>query len=541
VRRLLSYHAGFALILAVIVAGVAWTWNTRAASGSDAYGYVSQAELWLHGNLQIDQSFAAEAPWPLAGYTFSPLGYRPTGDGNHLVPNYPPGLPLMMAAAKAVAGQCGLFEVVPILAGVLVFATYIIGWQIGRPLVGLAAAWIVATSPTFLFTSMWPMSDVPAAAAWAVAVAFLVSETRRGALVAGLTACLAVLVRPNLVPLAAVLAAWIGWRDIATARWRDRRRVCVPWFVLGVSIGVIGVMVIFTRLYGSPFQSGYGNLSEKFALRWVPRNFRNYGAWLISTETPLAALGLLSLGLPFSRVWTTRGARNALWLFAGCAGMVWASYLAYLTFDAWWYLRFVLPAWPMMAIGTASLLAACYRVGPAWARAIAVAALILVGAHGVQTAIARFVFDLAQQEAVYVEAARAVDAFAGPDDVIFAQQFSGSLRYYSGRLTFRYNYLDPDWLDRAVQWFHDRGHHVYFLLTAEEVWDLRMHYAPKSRLARLDWTPLALLRHGEVRLFDAVPQYRDGDAPDVPRIAQAQCYPPKPYPTLRTMSSGTVR
>ena len=195
-RRLLSYHAGFALILALIVAGVAWTWNTRVASGSDAYGYVSQAELWLHGNLQIDQSFAAEAPWPLAGYTFSALGYRPTGDGNHLVPNYPPGLPLMMAAAKAVVGQCGLFQVVPILAGVLVFATYVIGRQIGRPLVGLAAAWIVATSPTFLFSSMWPMSDVPAAAAWAVAVAFLVSETRRDALFAGLTACLAVLVRP---------------------------------------------------------------------------------------------------------------------------------------------------------------------------------------------------------------------------------------------------------------------------------------------------------------------------------------------------------
>ena len=50
-----------------------------------------------------------------------------------------------------------------------------------------------------------------------------------------------------------------------------------------------------------------------------------------------------------------------------------------------------------------------------------------------------------------------------------------------------------------------------------------------------------VLRHGEVRLFDAVPQYRDADAPDVPRIAQAQCYPPKPYPTLRTISSGTLR
>ena len=78
-------------------------------------------------------------------------------------------------------------------------------------------------------------------------------------------------------------------------------------------------------------------------------------------------------------------------------------------------------------------------------------------------------------------------------------------------------------------------------MTAEEVWELRMQYAPKSRLARLDWTPLILLRHGEVRLFDAVPQYRDAEAPDVPRIVQAQCYPPKPYPTLRTISSDTLQ
>ena len=535
-HRLLRHHAVLALALALIMTGVSWRWNTRAASGSDAYGYVSEAELWLRGDLQIDQRFARQVPWPDGDYSFTPLGYRPTADGNHIVPTYPPGLPLIMAAAKAVGGQCALYWVVPIMAGVLVFGTYAIGRQMGRPIVGVAAAWLVATSPAVLFMSMWPMSDVPAAATWAVAVAFLISETGWTAAAAGVTACLAVLVRPNLVPLAAILVAWIGWRDVTTARSRDWRRVCTPWFALGALIGMIAVMIIFAKLYGSPFRSGYGDLSDSFAMRWVPRNFRNYRDWLMSTETPLAALGLISLGLPFARVWTTRQARHALWLVASCAAIVWASYLAYQTWDAWWYLRFLLPSWPMMAIGSASVLAACYRVSTRWTRAIAVVTLVLVGAHGVRTAIQRNVFDLARQEAVYVEAARAVEAFAGPDDVIFSQQFSGSIRYYSGRLTFRYNYLDPEWLDRAVQWFNERGHHAYFLLTAEEVWAVRREYASKSRLARLDWTPLMLLRGGEVRLFDTVPRYLTTDPPSFPPTLQARCQRPKPNPTLRTMA-----
>ena len=58
-HRLLRHHAVLALALALIMTGVSWRWNTRAASGSDAYGYVSEAELWLRGDLQIDQRFAA--------------------------------------------------------------------------------------------------------------------------------------------------------------------------------------------------------------------------------------------------------------------------------------------------------------------------------------------------------------------------------------------------------------------------------------------------------------------------------------------------
>jgi hypothetical protein len=140
VQRIARAHFWIAAALAAIVTGTGLIWSTRVAAGADAYGYVSQADLWLRGDLHIDQSFGASVPWPLARWTFTPLGYRPEPDGYRIVPQYAPGLPLLMAGFKAVAGQCAMFWVVPLCGGALVFATYAIGRRIGRPVVGLAAA-----------------------------------------------------------------------------------------------------------------------------------------------------------------------------------------------------------------------------------------------------------------------------------------------------------------------------------------------------------------------------------------------------------------
>ena len=113
---------------------------------------------------------------------------------------------------------------------------------------GLAASALVATSPAMLFMLIAPMSDVPAAAAWAVAVASVLADTMAGAALAGLASALAILIRPNLAPLAALLAAWMVWRHGA------RPRALV--FTLVASIGAVGVAVVNARLYGSPLASG---------------------------------------------------------------------------------------------------------------------------------------------------------------------------------------------------------------------------------------------------------------------------------------------
>src|SRR5262245_7825298 len=121
--------ASAALAFAVVLVTVLW--STRVAAGADAYGLVSQADLWPGGNRFSDQSLGAELPWPMARWTLTPLGYRPEVDGFRIVPAYAPGLPMLMAAAKGLAGQCAVFWIVPLAAGVLVLATYAVGHTLG--------------------------------------------------------------------------------------------------------------------------------------------------------------------------------------------------------------------------------------------------------------------------------------------------------------------------------------------------------------------------------------------------------------------------
>ena len=520
-------------ILALSVTSIGVIWGTRIAAGSDAYGYVSQVDLWLRGDLHIDQSFGARVPWPLARWTFLPLGYRPEPDGYRIVPQYPAGLPLLMVGATLIAGRCAMFWVVPICGGVLVAATYTIGRQLGRPAVGVAAAWIVATSPTLLFMVIAPMSDVPAAAAWAVATAFVLRGTPASAAAAGAAAAIAILIRPNLVPLAAVFAVWLAWRGGHPSL--DRRAAL--WFAAIASSGAIAVAAINARLYGSPIRTGY-DLTDGFALSYVWPNLQRYVGWLVSAETPLALAGLLCLAIPSRAIWTTPAAQRARPLFLWCAVVVWIVYLLYVPWDAWWYLRFLLPTWPMTAIGTASLVATLkgshYETSSTWRRPVMVAVVALIGLLGVAQAIRRETLNAARGEAKYVEVARVVESLAGPDDVIISAQHSGSIRYYAGRLTLRWDVGDVAWLDRTVAWLAANGHHPYFVLEPQEIAELRARYGPSNSVARLDWTPMVVFRGGAVAMYDALRREKGGAPVAQPELrAVRECLPQRPWPRLR--------
>ena len=494
------------LAMTMTVVGIAYA--TTAASGSDAYGYVSQADEWLSGHLVIPQEWAQQAPWPSSRWSFAPLGYRP-GDGQYewsLVPTYSAGLPMMMAAAKFIGGQEGMFWVVPIAGGLLVLATFGVGRRLGASRAGLAGAFLVATSPVFLFMLMWPMTDVPVAAAWVIAVYFLLGESAASAFAAGLAGAVATLIRPNLVIEAPVLGLWFAIRAWRSGAWRrELGRACL--FGAGLAPGVIAVAVINQHLYGSPLRSGYAGFSGWFSHENVAPNAGNYLRWFLFAQTPIGFVGLAALAVPLKRVWS--GVRDrAVFLVIGLfVAVMLGEYLAFMVFDVWWYLRFLLACLPFVMIGVGAVASAAARTRRPLVTVAAIAIVALLGLRDFRIAVQESAFRLWEGERRYVSIARLVRAATERTSVIFSMQHSGSLRYYAGRLTVRYDAIDDGWLDRSVTWFESKNLHPYLLAEDWEVDRFKTQFAGAKALAMLNGAPLFTYEGGAtVLLFDLAQQ-----------------------------------
>ena len=469
VLRLAAPPIAAAAAVAVLCLGLAR--GTVTAGGSDPYGYVSQADLWLRHQLRIAQPFVEQLPIPYADRAFAPLGYRPAGRDHVIVPTYPPGLPLLMALGTLIAGPLAPYYVVPIFGALTIWLCYLLGARAASPVVGAGAAIALAVSPVFLFQLMWPMSDIPAAAFWAAAIFFALGAKKYCSVVAGVCCGMAIAVRPNLAPLAALPCAYLMW---TRGGWRA--------FVLGALPGIVLIAVVNTYLYGSPLASGYSDLGVLYAWRNAPINLRRYSGWLLDTQTPLVLFAIVA----FAR--RPRGVNGLLALFA--AGVC-AAYLLYSPFDAWWYLRFLLPAWPMLLIlmvsGVAWGLAKMPR--PLQAVVLTGASVLFVG-HQVEYAASHGVFALREGERRYAVVGDYVAAFTPANAVVICMQHSGSLRYYGHRVTLRYDWMPPESLDRTIALLRERGYRPYILLEEWEEPLFKKRFAA-SVIGRLEWKPLA--------------------------------------------------
>lgn len=467
---LVTTLAALLLAAATFVTGI--TYATTAASGADAYGYVSQADLWLDGKLTVDQTWMAAAEWPMARWTLTPLGYRPSDlveQAWHIVPMYSPGLPLLMAAAKAIGGQELLFWIVPLSGAVLVLATFGLGVRLISPGAGLIAAWLLATSPTILFMLMAPMSDVPVAAAWATSFYFLLDRRPSRAAAAGVAAGLAILIRPNLVFVAAILGFCYVLRLVRNDAPRRDELTQGALFSLGVALAACGIAVLNWKLNGSPLVSGYGALGDAFSSDHFWPNATRYIRWMRETQTPLIFAGAAALLIPWRGLWPAARERGVLLLMAPVVATVFVFYLLYRIYEEWWFLRFVLTAWPFLMLGTAAVLALAARAGRRPAAALVAVATVALGIWQVTVAADRSAFELWKQERRYVTVARAVRELTDSQSVIFAMQHSGSIRYYAGRMTLRQDAFDGAWIDRVVAWYASRGIRSYMLLDDWEV------------------------------------------------------------------------
>ena len=492
-----------AIALAVVWMCVIVAWSTRIAGGADSYGYVSQADLWLQRDLKIEQPWTTEVPWPDARWTFTPLGYRP-GPAEHdlfIVPTYSPGLPIFMATAKAIAGQCALFLVVPLFGALAIVATFGIGRRLASPVVGLVGAWLVATSPVVIETAMEPLTDVPVMTAWALSFYFLLGASTASAAGAGLFGAIAILIRPNLFPLAVPLGCWFLVRRIAPSSTPRGRLMPAFAFGAGTLAGVAVVSAINAFLYGSPTTSGYGRFEDQLDVQRILPNLRLYASWFVEVQTPLALLGVLALAFPSRQVWPNAGDRRIFTVVGVFILVLWGLYLPYIQFDSSGYLRFLLPSWPFLSLGLAAVLVAAGQSRPLAVQCLVAFVVVALGAWYLMSSVERGGFDQQQAARHEVPLGELVRAHTPENSVVLAFERSGSIRYYAGRMTLRYDILDPAWLDRAVAWMTEHGVRVYAILDERHASDMRERFAGQA-LAGALVRPVFVYKPASTSLFD---------------------------------------
>src|SRR5207253_10561170 len=110
-----------------------------------------------------------------------------------------------------VGGPAALFGVTPVAGAMLVWLAYLAGRALGGSPAGAMSAVLVAASPIVLFQVVQPMNDITTAALWMAAFVALIS---RRWMFAGICCGLALLVRPNLLPLAIVSGLYVVFAQL---------------------------------------------------------------------------------------------------------------------------------------------------------------------------------------------------------------------------------------------------------------------------------------------------------------------------------------
>lgn len=483
--------AWLAIIAAIWTLSVGIRFGTFASGGADSYGYVEQARLLAHGRLTDTIPVSRNFEWPNVDYTLTPLGFTKGQSRGEIAPLYPPGFPLLLAPFSAIS-ENAIYVVVPIFGAFLIWATYRFGALCGDRTAGAWAALFVAVSPTFLYQVVQPMSDIPCAASWLAALIVASRGSTRAAIGSGALSSLAILIRPNLAPLAALVAVLA----IASADAERVRRAL--GFVAALAPGLIALGWIQTVRYGSPLASGYGTASDMFALEYVRPNLERYPRWITESHTPFIWLSLLA---PF---WIVRRATNRrlAWTSLALAAAVWIAYLPYLFFQPheWFYTRFLLPAIPIMIFFAAACALAAVRALPAAWRIPAIAAIsVLVGAASLHYAEKNGVFDIRNQERKYPLAGEFVRTHGPANAFVLAAQHSGSIRYYANRPTLRWDLLSPTRLDQVLTTVRSQGYEPLLVVDVGEYENFRERFAATGQQAVQQLTPLAVV--GDARVF----------------------------------------
>jgi hypothetical protein len=485
----LSDLSAVAVVAAVIAVGV--TKGSMVVGGADSYGYVSQAHLWATGMLRGSAPLEGNLPAGVSYNAFVPLGYRLGADGRSLAPTYAPGFPMLMALFERAGGPYAVFYTMPLLAGIAVAATYLLGIAVARRPVGLLAALMLATCPTFLFQlTHAPMSDIATAAWWTLVLVLLPRESSSSALLMGLAAGAAILTRPNLVPLALVPGGVLMWNLLTRHPARGPAAMRLILFAIGPVVASLTIAFLNLYWYGAPTESGYGALAGAlFRWEYLWPNVVNYSRSLLESQGPGIVLALAGAVILWRKIADPPGGagppRSLVVAYLSFGLVLCLCYAIYLPLSAWWALRFFLPVFPLLFVLTSIGVMRLSTYMPEHRRVVSVIAVLVLLSHAVRFNRDEGVLDSSQEQR-FAAIGEYIAETLPPRAIVFSMLHSGSVTYYSSRPIIRYDLLAPAQLGAIASDVQQRGYTPFILLDASERADFASAYGDPDRLGRRD-------------------------------------------------------
>jgi hypothetical protein len=485
---------GIAVLIAAALAAFGVMRGTWAVGGSDSSCYALMAKAFAAGEVQPFSAIGVEAPWPDGSTTTAPGGFIPSPvRAGAASPICAPGFAVLMAPFAALFGQDAIFWLTPIAGAGLVLSSFAIARRLAGGAAGVTAALLVASSPIVLFQVVQPMNDVTTAALWMWVFALLATDDAPNSLrrsrLAGFLAGLAILVRPNLAPLGIVAIALV----LAREETRGRKNNSAGAVVISAIFGIALMLSLNQALYGRVFGSGYGDISSLFSPSHVADNARNFSAALFATQHAVPILGLLA---PLVFI---GGRRTVAAVLLAAAALTIGIYLLYRPYPEWWYLRFLMPALVIMLILASAV--AVELASRARMRGLIPLLAVLLAILGTREAGARDVFALQGLEGRYRDTAAVVSERLPANAVLITAWQSGSVRFHAAREIVMWDSLDPQWLDRAVEWLDQRGRKPFLLLERREEVEFRQRFRGRATIGGLDWPPRFVVNR-QVRIFD---------------------------------------
>jgi hypothetical protein len=239
-----------------------------------------------------------------------------------------------------------------------------------------------------------------------------------------------------------------------------------------------------------------------FGLEHIVPNLARYPRWITEAHTWFIWIAVMA------PLWIAARARHRPtgWAAFALIVAVFAIYLPYIHFhpEEWFYTRFLLPSIALMLLFACVLSLHVVRRLPGAARVPAiVAGLGVLIAAAIGVAESRGAFSIHRQEQKYVAAGTFVRDRLPSTTFVLAAQHSGSIRYYAGRPTLRWDLLQPAALDRAVADIRAAGYTPVVVVDAGEDPVFRERFGSAGQASVRQLVARAVL--GDARVYTIEP------------------------------------